>query len=508
MNPGAPHPLSSASVPPRSQVRKAVPNWVFALLWLSLVPLLIGPNPGLTLVGGLVASLLPGLLWRRGEAPTLLWICFYQWVQAFVPVVKAGLEGMPVAASFGGAEFEDAVLFSLLGVFLFSMGAALASRIVIKPKMVDSPVGLQALSAPRLFTVWLTLAVSAPIVQRLLLGSGLLQLVQPLSYLYLAAMLLLFQYALATGRGWVFAGVLGVVEICIGLFGYFGGFKTVLFMFALGALSFAARRQRVWAQAVGIMLLAALLGNFWQATKSEYRSFVVDGGDEVDQVTRVAILERVNYMGRALESMTWDQYVLAFGNTLERISYVTFFGHCLRNVPSSVPHAEGRLWKEALIHVLMPRILFPNKQSFNDSDRTNEFTGLQVADASQGTSIGIGYVGESYVDFGVPAMFIPILLFGAAVGGGYALLVRLAPLPLLGAAFGTAMLMRSGFLLESSNAKMLGGLVITTVIYAFMLKFLGGPIWRWLAPAARPVGAPDDSSAGPAKEPSVRPFSS
>jgi len=503
----ATHPVPPASVRPRSQVRKAVPAWIYALLWASLSPLLFGPNPGLTIVGGLVATVLPWLLWRRGEAPTLLWICFYQWVQAFVPVVQAGLQGVTVAASMGGQEFEEAVLFSLLGVLFFSLGAACLSRIVSPAAGRDLPAGLAALSPSRLFVAWIALALPVEFVNQFLWGSGLSQLVQPLFSTHVAAMVLLFQYALATGHGRGFAYVLIAVEIMMGFVGYFGGFKLVLYTLLLAALTFTAIRPQVWAQGVLIAILAAGLGNFWGATKNEYRRFLAGESGEASQEIRVSLAERLGYMSRALQDMTWDRYVDAFGSTLDRIGYVTYFGHCLSNVPASVPHADGRLWKEALMHVLMPRILFPNKQVFNDSDRTNEFTGLQVADATQGTSIGLGYVGESYVDFGVPAMFIPIFLFGAAVGGGYALLVRLAPLPLLGAAFGTAMLMRSGFLLESSNAKMLGGLVITTAIYALMLKFLGGPIWRWLAPAARPVGAPDDNSAGPAKEPSARPFS-
>lgn len=485
----------TASVQPRSQIRKPVPAWIYALLWVSLIPLLFGPNTGLTITGGLVLTALPRLLWRQGEAPTLLWICFYQWVQAFVPVVQAGIQGVTVAASMGGQEFEEAVLLSLLGVLFFSLGAACVSRIVSPAAGRDLPAGLTGLSPSRLFVAWVALALPVELVNRLLWGSSLSQLVQPLFSTYVAAMVLLFQYALATGRGRGFAYVLVAVEIMMGFVGYFGGFKLVLYTLLLAGLTFTAIRPRVWGQGVLIMILAAGLGNFWGAIKYEYRRFLAGETAEASQEIRVPLAERLGYMSRALQEMTWDRYVDAFGSTLDRIGYVTYLGHCLSNVPASVPHADGRLWKEAVMHVLMPRVLFPNKQEFNDSDRTNEFTGLRVADATQGTSIGLGYVGESYVDFGVPGMFVPIFLFGAAVGGGYALLVRLAPLPLLGAAFGTAMLMRSGFLLESSNAKMLGGLVITTGVYALLLHFMGGWLWRWIAPAGH-VGAAVPARAG------------
>ena len=66
---------------------------------------------------------------------------------------------------------------------------------------------------------------------------------------------------------------------------------------------------------------------------------------------------------------------------------------------------------------------------------------------------------ESYVDFGIPFMFVTLLLFGMLLGMGYGWLVRLAPARILGCAIGTIMLLRCGVDVASSNAKMLGTLV-------------------------------------------------
>ena len=44
------------------------------------------------------------------------------------------------------------------------------------------------------------------------------------------------------------------------------------------------------------------------------------------------------------------------------------------------------------------------------------YTGSRVAGTEEGTSIGIGYMAESYIDFGPIYMFVPILLLGVFYG--------------------------------------------------------------------------------------------
>ena len=92
------------------------------------------------------------------------------------------------------------------------------------------------------------------------------------------------------------------------------------------------------------------------------------------------------------------------------------------------------------MHPLMPRLFFPNKPAINDSDRTSAYSGVWVANVDQGTSISIGYMGESYIDFGRWGMFIPVFLWGWLVGGCFDYLRRKAPHPLLGIALASCLL--------------------------------------------------------------------
>jgi hypothetical protein len=159
---------------------------------------------------------------------------------------------------------------------------------------------------------------------------------------------------------------------------------------------------------------------------------------------------------------------------LSRLGYLRFFAGSIRTVPNAVPYQNGKLWSEA-IFTLIPRALFPDKPILDDSKRTNEFSGISVAGADKGTSISIGYVGESYIDFGVPFMFAPIFALGCFWGWLYRFITNLGSIPLLGLAAATTILLNSAVFFESSNVKIFPSAVILLLVYSMALRF-----WLWL----------------------------
>ena len=103
-----------------------------------------------------------------------------------------------------------------------------------------------------------------------------------------------------------------------------------------------------------------------------------------------------------------------FDRLVFRTAYVEYFGAAHPNCAERVPHERGKLWGEALLHVLAPRILVPSKRVIHDSDRTNAYSGVSVARGEDGTSISLGYMAESYIDFGPVGMFVPLFLVRSA----------------------------------------------------------------------------------------------
>jgi hypothetical protein len=130
--------------------------------------------------------------------------------------------------------------------------------------------------------------------------------------------------------------------------------------------------------------------------------------------------------------------------------------------------------------VLTPRLLFPNKASIDDSARTEKYTGVQVSGTEQGTSISLGYVAESYIDFGVKGMFAPILLLGLFYGLIYRFFADHQRYRVLGFAMATAILVFGAYTIETSNIKLLGGNLMALIVIGLFSKIAGGWFWQGL----------------------------
>ena len=85
------------------------------------------------------------------------------------------------------------------------------------------------------------------------------------------------------------------------------------------------------------------------------------------------------------------------------------------------------------------------------------------------TSIAFGYSAESYIDFGVPLMFVPVFAFGLLIGVCYTVFRSLIWHRELFVSFATVSFWISVYLFERSWATMLG------VDVGFMV-YLGGPM--------------------------------
>ncbi len=482
---------TGSSKPRASEGRAAGPPQVFT--WLScflFLPFVSGHNlllAGATIFGGLLIS---HLVWREGEAQFPLFVCLYQLLQVFAPIVQAEMSDVPLRTLFGGIEFETATWLSLGGVVAFSAGMALPLRKWAPISLITNSEcrrSVTQISVHKLLVAWAFLFMMQNIITDLISVASIDTVWRPIGALRFAAALLIFQNVFVMKTNWWILIFIVGGETVSGFFGYFSTFKIVYFLLLVAAATHLREDRRLWLPAILSLAAVLMTAFFWQVIKSEYREFLNQG--EKQQIVNVSVEERFDYLGSSFSDFNGESFADVIESSLRRLGYINYFSYSLIQVPDHIDHTGGRLWKEAIGNITQPRILFPGKQVFNDSDRTNEFTGLMVADASKGTSIGIGYVGESYIDFGVPWMFIPITLFGTAVGFAYAHMVRTAKPRLFGIGIGTSLLLSSALLLESSNAKMLGGLVSSFAVYLFFLQAQKGffPEWFGVTTRDRPV---------------------
>jgi hypothetical protein len=449
---------------------KPLPKSVYWIAGIGCALFTMGENPVMGIATILAAVVIARMVWRVGEAQVPLYVCAYQWIQVMASVLQAELYGAPLANIYGGLHFETSMWLSLLTVTLFAvaMGWIIQKMIPQTAESIDAlPLIYERLKQWPLFATWLGIFLINGVVAVAIKIPSLGTVWNPIGYLRFGMALLLFLSIFAKREGWLLLIIIVAAETAVGFLSYFSSFKMVYFILLLSAAAFLHYRKSMWWPFTVACVVMFGLGLIWQTIKADYRSFM--SGGEREQTVSVEQSEQLDYLQNAIGQMDSQSLIAGAENTLRRLEYIYFFGLAVKQVPQNIDHTNGRLWKEALENVFMPRIFFPDKMAYNDSDRTNEFCGIRVADATEGTSIGIGYAGESYIDFGPFGMFVPVMLFGLLVGWCYASLLKNAAHPLLGMGMGTALVFASPLFLESSNAKMMGSLVSAYLVLRVLL---------------------------------------
>jgi hypothetical protein len=456
-----------------------LPSIVWWLMGVLALLALLSPNPGIGLFGVAIATGVSVLLWRSGEPQVLLFIVGYQWLQGFAPVLLALYKGESIAKMMGGEEFETATLLTQIGIGVFALGLNTVTSRRVSTDLRRVMDGLHAINRRRLFLAWIVLsAIGAALAIVGYVLPALRQGFIVFDVLKWTVVLLLFLRWLVSGQGLRDAVLVVVVEISLGMLTYFSAFKEVFFILLLAGTGIFALGRKSFGILIAMVAALMVILTFWQSIKTSYRQYLSQG--ERAQVVRVSVPARIAWLVGAIFETKQENLSEGFEDGLRRLGYVEFFGHSLRTVPKMIPHTHGKLWKEAVLHPLMPRLFFPNKAVINDSDRTNAYTGVLVAGADTGTSISIGYMGESYIDFGRWGMMPAIFLWGCLVGWCYKFLLRKAPHPLLGMCLASSLLLSTVLLLESSNIKLTGSLIAGFLGTYVLTHSFGRAAWLWL----------------------------
>ena len=451
---------------------------------------LLSANPLVTATGLLVLPILFSLLWNPGEPPVLLFAAFFQWSQVFVPILRADLRRELLGLENALPEMEMAAWLGLIAIVVLAAGMKVGRgrRTLAEPTQLAA--WASELSPSTLLVAYaLALAFSAygvaglgrelPGLKQALLALGLFRWMIAFLVLWSAATQPRFRPAAAI--------VLGV-ELVLGFGGFFSGFKTVLFLAAVVVLGSEVRLARLLRpRVIALAVVGLFLLTYWQAIKDDYRAFLNQGTQA--QVELASPLERVGFLSERTMQIELRDLYSGLDSGLQRLGYLDFFAMTIQQVPENIPHQRGRLWRETVFHILMPRLFFSGKPAIDDSVRTREFSGARVAGEEQGTSVSLGYVAESYVDFGPVLMFAPVFLLGVFWGWVYRWLATRPGNGLLGLSAATTVILTGAILFEASNVKILGGAVTNVVALSLALAFGGTSLWRALSGGRpRPVG--------------------
>ena len=427
-------------------------------------------NPLATAAVVIVVPIFVRLLWVPGEPPILLALVLVQWLQVSLRVLDADFRGIALAdiPVAGAGSLELATLLGLVGLGVLALGQRIGLGIARFP--ARRSVSPEAAPRPKqLFLLFLGFQITG-----LLLAAmrwrflALMQVFGAFSALRWVPLFLLAHVVIRdrVGRSYLVAAVL--LEVIVGFGSYFSEFKTVFFVLLLAACSTRVRMsRREWGIAALTTAVAVGLSMAWLGIREDYRMFLRQG--ESGQVIRVSWPDRLAEAGRLMTTLSSVDLADALRLGAERVAYVDRFAQSLEYVPAYTPHAAGEIWTQALKNTVMPRLFFPDKPVLpSDSELTMRYTGQVVASGARGTSISLGYMAESYVDFGFAIMWAPIFLVGLIQGVTFRAFVQRAPTILVGYGFAIAAVL-PGLLFETATVKYVGGtLYMVVVLGAFM----------------------------------------
>jgi hypothetical protein len=457
------------------RLRHMVRRVVVAIGALTIAGVATSSSPLVVLMSGGVCIFILVLLWRPNDAPILLVPTLFQFVAvALKPITTAFTNSSLQDLADFNSNLEPAALFGLAGVAVLALGLRMGVRNAPAARR-DSSIG--GWSFKRVLSVALVTIVFGHVLDLVAERSGgARQILLGLSGVKWAGLFILAYCIFDRRRGlrWLVAVV--TIEIILGMSGFFAEFRLTLFVL-LGAAIAAHRTlggRGIVVLTAGVVL-TVFLAVFWSSVKESYRYFLNQGTGE--QVVLQSFDDRLAYLANQATEFNEQRFADGFQRLLGRLSYIDFLAATMERVPQVLPHEGGALLGMAILHVLTPRILFPNKlDPPSDTRVTAHYTGLEAAVwANESTSISIGYLGELYIDFGVMGALFAVFLIGLAYGRCYRMIRDHAHMPTF-VNYGLCMMVALTFTtFETALIKLIGSLVMVLVA-ALVLQRVVWPV--------------------------------
>ena len=346
--------------------------------------------------------------------PVLALALTFQWLQATSGVLYAAVSGRLVGAMYT-PDYREMVLLSLGCVLTLAVGLRVGARTFLRGAPdVDAQssvrLGWSLLGAGYV----LPLALEPTLIEFAFQYPGIAQAILAMRFVRLGALYLILRRFVHASAWYLFLGVI-LLELGLSFSSFYAGFREPLIVAIAAVLErFHPRRMWHWASLLLMVCVGSLLGLVWLGVRGEFRP---DFESDLMSQSREARTTRL--LGLSTEFLKRDQAEVIEGMDalVDRMWPVNYPSMVLARVPHVIPHTDGALLEAAVQHVFMPRIVFPDKPVLpSDSDLVRRYAGVWVAGEEHGTSIAFGYVAESYVDFGVPMMFLPSLVWGWCLG--------------------------------------------------------------------------------------------
>jgi hypothetical protein len=429
-------------------------------------------------IAGLAVAVL-FLIWAllsTAEGPPVLALALtYQWMQVTIGLFYSTLTGEELEAMYQ-TDWQRMMLIGL--GWVTCLAVAMSYGIVLMRRRItpapDAP--LRAVSAKVLYIAYGASLLLTGVVQEIAWTYPMFtQAILAITFTHLGLLFVLTRRFTRPHFEWGKLALLMAIEIAVGFTGYFAGFREPIVMGGIAILEvFDRRDMRHWLFAGVLAVVLGLSSLVWMSVRGQLRQEI---DDEVLSNSRIERFDRARTLSTGLLTQAAADYSEAATRLVDRLWAIKYPGMALDRVPSSIPHTGGDLMWEALTHLVTPRFLYPDKpELISDSELVRKYAGARVAGSESNTSIAFGYSAESYVDYGLPWMFVPAIVWGFLLGVTFQIWMSIIRHRELAVAVTTVMFWLALYLFERSWAKTLGG-TVTLMVYLGGLVYL---IDQWL----------------------------
>lgn len=397
---------------------------MFFFLLVTAFLILISAQPLIVFFSMMVLYVLYKFFWVNGQPKIIFTGLFFFWLSITVKVFYADFLGLKYEDLSISSKIIETTYLSLICLIVFSLGIYLFSKNAIKNIEVGY-IKTFDYNVDRILIFYIASTVAATALAGVLfVFSGFSQLFNAILQIRAGFLFLLIYSVYVQKKGLSLAIAVVSIEIILSFVSFFSSFKDVLIVIGISLSYFPLKftfKQII--RNIIIMFGCLYLMLIWQTIKGDYRTFLNGGtSTQVVTVSTQDALIKIYELAVNAEPFGKDNDVVY--QSIDRLSYIEFFSQATVRVPNEIPYENGKLWTNNILHVLVPRIIYPNKPVIEDSKMVNTYCLRSVATAEQGTSFSLGFLAESYIDYGPIYMLIPVFFVGCLFGFFYKFLIK------------------------------------------------------------------------------------
>lgn len=407
------------------------------------------------------------LFWKEKTPPVILAALLLQWLAISIGYLYLSISSLEhkdlLRRPFYSLEnINTAYWLSMIGLFIFSVGLK-TPLFNYQFKMPDNKL-IQKYDTFKVILFYIAFSIGSDMLFNGIrfIVPGLSEPVKMLGYFKWSLFFIMLYLSFTRNEHKTLVFIIMAVEIIVGFTGIFSTFKDIFYLFPIVYLSFNKLRIKQTAILIILAVIIFNIGVVWSYVKVEQRIYLSGGARA--QIVTVSKLDALKHLYKLTSQFSWQKYDMGLTALIQRLYYIEYFSATIRYIPKYKAHFDGEIWKKAIKHVLMPRILFPNKEGIDDSKQTTNLTGIQLAGAKQGTSISVGYMAESYADFGTYYMFAAIFVLGFVIGLVYKLISNTA----INSLWSVAMVFPMFYII---NINGMNAIKVTGKIFMFLIIF-------------------------------------